>query len=232
MSMYGQWREGYNHFNFQYALFGDFQRLSKSCQILDSLVVQLIGCHELNRTVSVQGNQVIKVAHNGRLWGGRNILFYILIKSSPEIPRFVNIKIQVEVEVEVDCELGDIFFLALPPPKVDHSLQLLSLKQLERTSSWVSKTRIWHKETNRVNQNLASKIGGIFKWQFFAKVKAEKKNGSALPPLNRPFWTTLQTCALLKNSTLVLSQQNLALMETNRLLPGTQGILTRKPEST
>ena len=92
----------------------------------------------VNRTVSVQGNQVIKVAHNGRLWGGRNILFYILIKSSPEIPRFVNIKIQVEVEVEVDCELGDIFFLALPPPKVDHSLQLLSLKQLERTSSWVS----------------------------------------------------------------------------------------------
>ena len=104
--------------------FGYLQRLSKSCQILDSLVVQLIGCHELNRTVSVQANQVIKVTHNGRLWGGRNILFIILIKSSPEIPRFVNIKIQVEVEVEVDCELGDCFF-GLYPPKVDNSLQLL-----------------------------------------------------------------------------------------------------------
>ena len=72
--------------------------------------------------------------------GGRSITFSSFF-SPPKIPRFVNIKNQVEAEVEPDGELGGIFLLSLPP-KVNVSLQLFSLNQLQRTSSRGSKKKV------------------------------------------------------------------------------------------
>jgi hypothetical protein len=60
----------------------------------------------------------MKVAHDGRLWGERNFKKKNWLKSSPKIPRFLNVKNQVEVDVELEGELGGTFFLCLPPPKL------------------------------------------------------------------------------------------------------------------
>ena len=57
----------------------------------------------------------------------------------------------------------------------------VSLNQLQRTSFWLYKTRIWHMGTNRVDQNLAVENRGIFKWHFTTKVKAERKKKCSTP---------------------------------------------------